>query len=170
MRRRKQVAASDLLRTQEKIITAKLLAHPAIMRADVVLLYASLPDEVATGELICRLSAMGKRILLPIVVDGERMEIREYRGERYLREGAFHIKEPVGESFTDYESIDVAVIPGMAFDRSGNRLGRGKGYYDRFLARLPHIYIIGVCYDFQLLDEIPAEIHDRKVDEVISLE
>ena len=76
--------------------------------------------------------------------------------------------EPTGRSFTDYASIDLAVIPGMAFDTSGNRLGRGKGYYDRFLSLLPpYIYKIGVCFDFQKFNEIPSEATDVTMDLIL---
>ena len=76
--------------------------------------------------------------------------------------------EPTGRSFTDYASIDLAVIPGMAFDTSGNRLGRGKGYYDRFLSLLPpYIYKIGVCFGFQMFDSIPSDTTDIRMNEVI---
>ncbi len=168
MRRRKRTTDVDNLRAQAQVINERLLAHPIVAEADVILLYASLPDEVDTCELIRELSARGKKVLLPVVIDDEHMELRVYLGEHYLQEGAFHIKEPVGDVFTDYDTIGVAIVPGMAFDKCGNRLGRGKGYYDRFLASIPYIYIIGVCYDFQLLDEIPTEAHDRRVNEVVS--
>lgn len=170
MRRRRATMTDAQLRAQSRDITAKLLSHPVLLRADVVLLYASLPDEVDTNQLLRELRDMGKKILLPVVVDDERMEVTAYQGDGRMGEGAFHIKEPVGEPFTDYTAIGVAVVPGMAFDRKGNRLGRGKGYYDRFLARIPYTYIIGVCYDFQLLEEVPTENHDRKMDEVVSSE
>ncbi len=170
MRGRRATMTDAQLCEQSRVIVAKLLSHPALLRSDIILLYDSLPDEVDTRELICQLKATGKRILLPVVMDDERMELIEYQDESSMREGAFHIKEPVGEPFTDYAAIGVAIVPGMAFDRHGHRLGRGKGYYDRFLAKIPYIYVIGVCYDFQLLDEIPVENHDRKVNEVISLE
>ena len=95
------------------------------------------------------------------------MVVRRYSGKADLQEGAFGIMEPCGELFTDYEAIDVAIIPGMAFDRHGNRLGRGKGYYDRFLPLLPtRVFKIGVCFPFQLLDDIPMEEHDIKMDVV----
>ena len=79
--------------------------------------------------------------------------------------------EPQGKDFTELEKIDLAIIPGMAFDKEGNRLGRGKGYYDRLLQQLRDctIYKIGICFDFQFLDHIPTEPHDIPVDEVITL-
>ena len=131
-----------------------------------MLLYHSLPDEVDTHAFIRRWSAR-KRILLP-VVKGDDLELRLYTGDDCLTEGAFHIDEPTGTAFTDYAAIDLAVIPGVAFDRRGNRLGRGKGYYDRLLPRIPTAYKLGLCFPFQLLDQIPAEAHDIPMDEVLT--
>lgn len=131
-----------------------------------MLLYHSLPDEVDTHGFIRRWSDR-KRILLPVVI-GNELELRVYTDEEHLTKGAFHIDEPTGTPFTDYGQIDLAVIPGVAFDRQGNRLGRGKGYYDRLLPRIPTAYKIGLCFHFQLLDEIPAEAHDVRMDEIIS--
>lgn len=135
------------------------------MAAHTVLLYHSLPDEVDTHDFIRRWAGQ-KRILLP-VVKGEDLELRPYTGDNCLAEGAFHIDEPTGPAFTDYVAIDLAIIPGVAFDRQGNRLGRGKGYYDRLLPRLENTYKIGLCFPCQLVDRIPAEAHDVKMDEVL---
>ncbi len=145
----------------------KLSRHPRLADAHIVLLYSALPDEVPTLPLLNRLSTEGKTVLLPRVVSDTDMELRRYTGPNDLEQGAFGIMEPTGELFTDYDDIDVAVVPGMAFDREGHRLGRGKGYYDRFLARLPHTYKIGVCFPFQLVDLVPADAHDILMDEVI---
>lgn len=134
--------------------------------AHTVLLYSSLPDEPDTHALIRRAAAAGKRVLLPVVTGETTMELREYRGEAEMRRGAFGITEPQGEPFTDYAQIDLAVIPGVAFDAHGNRLGRGRGYYDRLLAKLKdlHVATMGVCFDFQKLTNVPTEPHDIKVD------
>ena len=145
----------------------KLSRHPRLADAHTVLLYSALPDEVPTQPLLNRLSTEGKTVLLPRVVSDTDMELRRYTGSNDLEQGAFGIMEPTGKLFTDYENIDVAVVPGMAFDREGHRLGRGKGYYDRFLAQLPHTYKIGVCFPFQLVDLVPADAHDILMDEVI---
>ena len=145
----------------------KLSRHPRLADAHTVLLYSALPDEVPTLPLLNRLSTEGKTVLLPRVVSDTDMELRRYTGSNDLEQGAFGIMEPTGKLFTDYENIDVAVVPGMAFDREGHRLGRGKGYYDRFLAQLPHTYKIGICFSFQLVDLVPADAHDILMDEVI---
>ena len=118
---------------QSAEILAALEAHPAFRAATTVLLYHSLKDEVDTHEFIRKWSRE-KRILLPVVV-GDDLELRLYTGPEDLKPGAYGIEEPTGELFTDYADIDFIVVPGVAFDRNGNRLGRGKGYYDRLLPR-----------------------------------
>lgn len=132
-----------------------------------VMAYWPLPDEVDIKPLINKLVAEGRTVLLPKVIDNENMELRRYSSPADLTEGAFHVQEPVGEAITDYDKIDVALVPGMAFDAAGHRLGRGRGYYDRFLSAHPSIHKIGVCFPFQRVAEVPIEEHDVCMDEVI---
>lgn len=131
------------------------------------MLYASLPDEVPTLDFLDHCPC---RIVLPCVIDDENLELRHYTGPHDLEvRGKYHIPEPVGPLFTDYASIDLALIPGMAFDAFGHRLGRGKGYYDRLLSHPAFASIpkIGVCYDFQLLPAVPSLPHDCMMDSLI---
>lgn len=136
--------------------------------AGTVLLYHALSDEVDTSCLFDNARLMGKHILLPRVV-GDELELCVYSPDTLSR-GAFGIMEPTGEVFplSRYAEIDLAVIPGMAFDRRGARLGRGKGYYDRLLPLLPGAYKLGLCYAFQLLDFLPTEQHDICMNEVVT--
>lgn len=152
---------------QSAEILAALEAHPAFRAASTVLLYHSLKDEVDTHEFIRKWSRK-KRILLPVVV-GDDLELRIYTGPKDMAIGAYGIDEPTGELFTDYAAIDFIAVPGVAFDRSGNRLGRGKGYYDRLLPRIPSAYKAGICFPYQLVEEVPAEPFDIRMDEVITL-
>lgn len=145
----------------EVLILEKLFPYKVIM------LYSALPDEVPTQILMDELVAQGKMVLLPRVISDTDMELRRYTGQQDLQTGAYGILEPTGELFTDYDAIDVAIIPGMAFDAEGHRLGRGKGYYDRFLARVPHLYKIGLCFFWQMVDHVPCDEHDAVMDEVI---
>jgi 5-formyltetrahydrofolate cyclo-ligase len=147
-------------------ILEKVETDPLFVDAEVVLLYYSLKDEVQTHEFIERWSTT-KTMLLP-VVNGEDIVLRQYKGKENLQAGAYHIEEPVGELFTDYRSIDLVVVPGVAFDRNGNRLGRGKGYYDRLLP-LINAPKIGICFPFQLVDMIPTEAHDIRMDKIITI-
>ena len=163
-----------------------------IKDAQTVVAYYPLPDEVDIRPLLDDLVAAGKTVFLPKVTGDTTMELCRYTGQQDLREGAFHIMEPVSEENHEdcpcdssvakiMGSAPVILVPGMAFDTAGHRLGRGKGYYDRFLiahgvrnavqthstAFLTPCVIIGVCFDFQKVAEVPTDEHDVSVDEVI---
>lgn len=148
-------------------VMSRLLAHPAVAAAKTILMYYSLPDEVNTHDAVNQLVQAGKTVLLPRVTDGENMEIRRYHNAGDLVPGSYGIMEPTGEAYTNYVDIDVAVVPGMAFDAQGHRLGRGKGYYDRFLPKAAKAYKIGVCFDFQKQETIPTDDNDVTMDYVI---
>ena len=163
---KKQYELTTTLQSQSAEILAALEAHPAFRAASIVLLYYSLKDEVDTHEFVRKWSRE-KLVLLP-VVKGEELEPRVSTGPEDLATGAYGIGEPTGELFTDYAAIDFAVIPGVAFDATGNRLGRGKGYYDRLLPRLT-AFKAGICFPFQLVEEVPAEPFDIRMDTIISI-
>lgn len=168
IRARKRDIPVEELREMSRLLCKRLLANERLGNASTVMMYYPLGDEVDVTPVIERLAENGKTVVLPQVTGEATMVLRRYKGEDDLREGAFGIMEPCGELFTDYEAIDVAIIPGMAFDRHGNRLGRGKGYYDRFLPLLPtRVYKIGICFPFQLLDDIPMEEHDKRVNLIV---
>lgn len=133
--------------------------------AKVILAYWSMEDEVFTHDFICKW-AEKKVVLLPCV-RGNELDIRYFEGKEALCPGeGYAIPEPVGELFTEFDRIDVILVPGVAFDVDGNRLGRGKGYYDKIL-KLTRAYKMGVCFDFQFLDQVPTEDHDISMDKVI---
>ena len=150
-------------------ITNRVLALASWQEAGTLLLYYPLADEVDVRPLIKDAYKNGKKVLLP-VVKGDELELHLYEGESSLREGAFGIMEPTGPLFApeNYGEIELAIIPGMAFDTAGHRLGRGKGYYDRLLPQLKTARLTGICFTFQLLDEVPAEVHDIPVHEVVA--
>lgn len=131
-----------------------------------VLLYAAMADELSLQALFQNAFDTNKRIWLP-VVDGDVLIIREYlEGKTSVSEG-FHIEEPTDEAPLlmpeEYNRLDLAIIPGRAFTISGDRLGRGKGYYDRFLTQYQGT-TIGVCFKCQILDSIPVDPWDKKLD------
>ena len=164
IRQRKQQHSVD----ESSAFINRLKDNSHFLHAHTLLLYSALPDEVPTQTLIDELVAQGKTVLLPRVVSDTDMELRRYSSPADLQQGAFGIMEPTGELFTDYAAIDVAIIPGMAFDDEGHRLGRGKGYYDRFLAKLsPTTYKIGLCFSWQRVDHVPTDDHDIPMDEVM---
>ena len=107
-------------------------------------------------------------MLLPKMLDGQTIEPRIYRGRQDLKEdAAFHIQEPMGEVYSEPKPIEVIIVPGMGFDDCGNRIGRGRGYYDRFLKTISSVYKIGVCFDFQRVESVPTDENDIRMDEVI---
>lgn len=148
-------------------VLSRLLADCHVQQAQTVLLYSALRDEVPTQALLDELSAEGKTVLLPRVVSDTEMELRRYTGPADLAVGAFGIQEPTGAVFSDYKAIDVAIIPGLAFDGEGRRLGRGRGYYDRLLARVPFIYKIGLCFPWQMVERVPSNGYDIMMDSVV---
>ena len=165
IRKRKRAHTREDLEGQSELILGKLARHPAFREAQRVMLYASLPDEVQTLGFIEEWKGC-KHVILPTVVGDDIVPVEVAAGAEMV-EGDFHILEPDAPPYEG--DLDLIVVPGMAFDRAGHRLGRGKGYYDRFLAKYPDVQTIGICFDFQLLDSIPTEPHDRPVGEVISL-
>lgn len=166
IRRRKAACSTEERAVLSRVAVAHLLSTPQWQQAKTILLYHALPDEVATDSLLRSACEQGKQVLLPVVI-GDDLELREYGGESCLREGTFHIHEPQGDAFTDYDAIDLAVIPGVAFSIDGTRLGRGRGYYDRLLPRLQRAYKCGLCWPFQLVETIPSEPHDVRMNAVI---
>lgn len=146
-------------------ICRSLKAHIAVCGARVVALFSPLADEPRLWPLVEELSE-GMAVLLPRV-EGDVMNFYCYVPGS-MSGGTFGIMEPVGgEPVAPYE-IDVMVVPGVAFTEEGDRMGRGKGFYDRYLSQKDFRALkIGVCYDVQLVDGLPMEIHDVKMDSVI---
>lgn len=160
---KKRQQPEEALREWSATLLQAIENHPMFRKAKTLLLYYSLPDEVQTHDFAERWSKE-KEIILP-VVKGNELELRRYTGKDSLKKGSYGIEEPAGTPLADYTQIELALIPGVSFDANGNRLGRGKGYYDRLLPRL-RSYNIGICFRFQVSPEIPAEPFDRKMDEV----
>lgn len=165
IRKRKKAHTPEELFVQSAHIMQKLSAHPNFIHSQRIMLYASLPDEVQTMDFISEWKER-KQIILPTVVGDDIIPV-ELTKDVMMVEGDFHIMEPESHPYTG--GFDLIVVPGMAFDRSGNRLGRGKGYYDRFLAKYPEVKTIGICFDFQYVESIPTELHDRVMDEIITV-
>ena len=139
---------------------------PQFQQASIVLLYWSMEDEVQTHDFVNRWYEQ-KVLLLPCV-DGDDLRLRQYTGAECMTEGEqFGIGEPTGEEFTDLERVDLIIVPGVAFDRRRNRMGRGRGFYDRLLKSTPNAYKVGVGFDFQLVDNVPVEPFDVPMDMVI---
>ena len=135
-----------------------------------ILFFAPLPDELDVWPVLEMSLALGVNCALPFF-DGEK---KSY-GAKLLKNlatdivtGKFGVREPAAScAEIPLNQFDLILVPGMAFDLSGNRLGRGQGFYDRLLAEASGIKC-GVCHDFQLLEKIPSEPHDAKVDFILT--
>ena len=167
IKERKQQFGVDELIIQSVDVTQRLEQNKLFKFAHTVLLYYSMEDEVNTHGLVAALLHQGRRVLLPRVKDDQNLDIVPVTsGNSLLPQGKYHIMEPTGEPFTDYSDIDIAIVPGIAFTQDGKRLGRGKGYYDRLLVKMPSVYKMGVCFPFQIVKDIPTDENDILMDEV----
>lgn len=133
-----------------------------------IMLYMPLGNETDTSEIIQRAFSDGKKCIFPVTnpITGEITPYYANKGTSF-KKGAFSVFEPENNESADVGQIDVFIVPGIAFDRTGTRVGFGKGCYDRFLKYTDAVKI-GFCYDFQIADCIPADKHDIKMDFLIT--
>ena len=155
--------STNMRKQESEIVLQKIISLEQWKTANIVLLFSPLCDEVDISALIDKAHDESKVVLLPVVV-GDRLLLHVYNESMHL--GAFDILEPDGPQFTAYEKVDLAIVPGLAFDRNGNRLGRGKGYYDRLLPFL-RAYKVGACFSFQFVESVPYNDMDVKMDCVV---
>ena len=149
-----------------EMILSEIEQLPEFKKAKNILLFRSLPDEVITHDFLDKWHKH-KCLILP-AVNGDELELRYYEGSENLRTGSFDVQEPQGELFTEWDKVDIILVPGVAFDRSRSRLGRGKGYYDKLLPKLSGIKI-GVCFPCQLVDHVPCQEWDVEMDYVMTI-
>lgn len=149
-------------------IFARAELSEAFGRARTVGVFCSLADEPDTLEALARWSAAGRRLAVPRV-EGDVMRFYEY-DPRTMCPGAFGIAEPGPEArLCEPRELDLVIVPGTAFTAAGARMGRGRGYYDKYFAQPEvHAVKIGVCYAHQLVGELPSEPHDVAMDCVIT--
>jgi len=145
-------------------IQKNLETHPTFLKATHILLYFSHQKEVSTLELIKKWHTK-KKIYLPVLKDDNLFEVGEYEREK-LTINHYGIAEPT--HIEKNPTLNLIIVPGLGFDKSGNRIGMGKGYYDRFLLQKKGIERIALCHDIQILDQIPKGPYDENVDEIIT--
>ena len=166
IRSKKKELGKEQLLSMSLPVTEQIEANEQYRNANIVMLYHPLWDEVDVRPLFNRALADGKRVILPTVKGDDIIPVEITTGTQWVV-GDFDILEPIAESYKG--SIDLIVVPGVAFDNNKNRLGRGKGYYDRFLVQHPNAYRLGVCFQFQIVPEVPTEPFDFPMDEIISI-
>ena len=156
-------------------IMRKVLSLKAVQQAKYVLCYADYKNEVMTKKLMEVLFEQGKELFLP-KVSGEEMEFYCIISLQDLEEGYKGIPEPsvackevfTKELWEEYKEAVVMLLPGAAFSEKGGRIGYGKGYYDRYLMRIPCKERIAICYEFQVVEDIPTDVHDIPVTAIIT--
>ncbi|OGX36284.1 MAG: 5-formyltetrahydrofolate cyclo-ligase [Omnitrophica WOR_2 bacterium RIFCSPHIGHO2_02_FULL_52_10] len=150
-------------------IKDKLFQMREFQKAKTILFYASFNGEVKTFEMMSEAQKLGKTIGLPRIAEDKNdfIPLAVVSLERDLELGAYGIKQPKSNParVLNKDSIDLVIVPGVAFDQNNNRLGRGGGHYDRFLAELPpDIPTVGLAFDFQIVDDLSSqEGHDMPV-------
>lgn len=150
-----------LVESYSQSLINQLIALPAFQRAKVIGLYSPIKNEPDLTPLI----SQGKKVLLPKVV-GDTLIYGRWHHDQPLIKSELNILEPNTHN-DESHLLDLLIIPGVAFDRLGNRLGFGKGYFDRFLASNRPPLVIGVCYPFQMITNLEVSKTDMKVDVVL---
>ena len=153
----------------DETIVGHVIGHTWYQDAERVMLYLSIGHEVDTKRLLAHAFSAGKRVFVPRCLPNGIMDAVEIFGQDDLQTGMYGILEPKSQlpKGSPHE-LDLIVVPGVAFDRMKNRLGRGKGYYDRFLEQADHAKTIGICRNDRVFDAVPVDAHDRKMDAVIT--
>jgi 5-formyltetrahydrofolate cyclo-ligase len=152
---------------------AALIGSEPFQRAGLILLYQAFRGEVSTEQIAAAAVAAGKGLALPRVQrEPRKLFLHAYAGDpTTLAAGAYGIAEPRPEwPEVEYRAVDLVVVPGVAFDRQGGRLGYGGGYYDRLLpgirAANPGAVLLGLAFDLQVIDRLPSDAHDIPVDAI----
>lgn len=166
MREKRQALPRELHAEKSKKIALKLLELKEYKDAKSVLFYASTPEEVDTHFLIQTALKEGKRIFAP-KVDESHLRIHAVKLYDELKPGAFGIMEPSETEEQNPSHIDLIVVPGIAFDPHGHRIGYGKGHYDRLLKVIKG-FKVGLAFEEQVIPQIPAEAHDVPLDLLIT--
>ncbi len=177
--------SSDKVLERSKVISKKLFTFEKYKDAMCILIYVSMKSEVRTDEIILDALKRGKRVFCPKCTDKANgiMEFVEIKDLGDLKEGYFGIREPeiVEDSVIFGKDIEkdsqeemtliaksLVVVPGVAFDKNGNRIGYNGGYYDRFLSKYSGINTVALAFDEQIFDEIPTDTYDIPVNQVIT--
>lgn len=182
MFRQKQILREriiTLLRNQEEekrsakslVIFDKLFKMQEFQNAETVLFYSAFSGEVETFEMIKRAQEIGKRIGLPKIIQDKGILcptlVEDLNAD--LEDGPYGIMQTKDSKVLSFSDIDIVVVPAVAYDKKNNRLGRGGGYYDRFLKDSPaNISTVGLAFDFQIVENLPTDEHDVPVSHVLT--
>lgn len=150
------------------MISEKIVSHPFFLEADEIYCYMDYRREVCTRPIFEKAWELGKKTAAP-KISGEEMEFFYIQSFADVKEGAFHIPEPVTSEAAQGNHV-LVILPGVAFDRKRNRLGYGKGFYDRYLSRHQNYKVLAPAFELQIVDAIPVEEHDIRPEIIITEE
>ena len=150
--------------SKSMIIKDKIMNLDIYKNSNCIALYYSMKSEVDTKELIKESLELGKKVVLPRIINKNKMIFISVNSDTNYEKNSYGVLEPIGE---EESNIDLIICPGVAFDKDNNRLGYGRGYYDKYL-KDKDIYKIGICYKEQLVDKIDIDDFDIKMDMVIT--
>lgn len=161
-------AKEEELTQKSRAVKKALFKSEFFKKAKTVMFYMSVGGEVDTSEMIRDAQKLGKKVVVPVCCGNRAMKPCVLHDEAALLKGPYGICEPVLKTPVRLKELGLVIVPGVAFDKHGKRLGRGKGYYDCFLKKLPRDTMsIGLAYDFQVLPSIPTTERDIDVHKVI---
>ena len=161
-------------RAKSSRIMERLFSLKEFKNAKTVAFYVSTKREVRTDEMIEAALAEGKNVVVPITLkEHKKLALGKLTSLDELERGAFGVLEPKKEytKLVNEKDVDIVIVPGIAFDREGNRIGYGMGYYDKLLAAVrPEIPFIALAFSFQLVECVEEEEHDVAVDLIVTEE
>ena len=161
---RQQMTTSEV-EDKSRHIVKRLQESPWLQEADVIYSYMAFNNEVNLAGL----NDLGKGLALPQVLDATTMVFRLISGATQFKKSAYGVMEPINGMIVEPTERSIILLPGACFDMNGNRIGYGAGYYDRYLNHCQDQGTrVGVCYDHQLTSSIPAEIHDARLDAIVT--
>lgn len=168
MRAKRRLMTYEEVRAKSSDITRALLSLECMQNAQSVCTFLSAFKEPDIAEVAQYVLSSGKKLVVPLTdEESNTLSLSYISSLELMQKGAYGIREPKTVLPADESTLDVVLVPGLAFDRQGGRTGFGKGYYDRLLTNTAAVKI-GLCYDFQLCEKIPTEKHDVKMDFIIT--
>ena len=168
LEKRDSLSKQDIIEKSKKI-EEKLFNTEQYKKSRTIMFFVSFSSEVNTHDMIKK-TLGNKNVVIPKVIQHEIEPSVIIDFDNLVSSGKFGILEPIEVMKIAYKNIDLVLVPGVAFDKEGHRIGYGFGYYDKFLKKVPKAVKIGLCYDFQVVDKIPKEEHDVPVDYIVTEE
>lgn len=164
--KRRAMPAEQVSELSEKICE-RVRSTDLYREAASLCVYMPINNEVEADRLIGPALEDGKKVYIPKVT-GDEMVFNAYDEEKMIEDGPFHIRESESEDVLEPDERTLIIMPGSVFDPQRHRIGYGGGYYDKYLSRYPACRTIAVCFDFQIVDELPAEAHDMLPEMIVS--